>query len=60
MKINKKIGFCFGVLVLSVFGTGSLYTNALYAESAGPQAYMTGAAGDDTCYSCHYSFDINS
>ncbi len=60
MKINKKIGFCFGVLVLSVFGTGSLYTNALYAESAGPQAYMTGAAGDDTCYSCHYSFALNS
>ncbi len=60
MKINKIMGSCFVVLVLSVFGTGSLYTNNLYAESGGPKAYMTGSAGDDTCYSCHYSFALNS
>ena len=60
MKINKKIGFCFGVLVLSVFGAGSLYTNTLYAESIGPKAYTTGAPGDDTCDVCHVSFARNS
>lgn len=60
MKINKKIGFCFGVLVLSVFGTGSLYTNTLYAESAGPKAYTTGAPDDDACDVCHFSFARNS
>ena len=60
MKINKKMGLCFAVLVLSVFGTGSLYTNILYAESAGPKAYTTGAPGDDACDVCHFSFARNS
>lgn len=60
MKINKKTSFCFAVLVLSVFGTGSLYTNTLYAESAGPKAYTTGAHGDDACDVCHFSFARNS
>lgn len=60
MKINRKMGFCFIVLVLSVFGTGSLYTNNLYAELAGPKAYTTGATGDDVCDSCHATFARNS
>ena len=60
MKINKKMGLCFAVLVFSVFGTGSLYTNTLHAESAGPRAYTTGAPGDDACDVCHFSFARNS
>lgn len=60
MKINKKMGLCFAVLVFSVFGAGSLCTNTLYAESAGPRAYSTGAPGDDACDACHFSFARNS
>lgn len=60
MKINKKKAFYFAVFVLSIFGTGSLYMNNLYAESAGPQAYTTGATGDDSCDVCHNSFALNS
>ncbi len=61
MKINKKSVSYFAVFVLSVFGTGSLCMNNLYAESAGPQAYMTGAPGDNgACDVCHNSFALNS
>lgn len=60
MKINKKTVSYFAVFVLSVFCTGSLCMNNLYAESGGSKAYMTGAPGDDTCNSCHNSFALNS
>ncbi len=61
MKINKKSVSYFAVFVLSVFGTGSLSMNNLYAWSAGPLAYMTGAPGDDgACDICHNSFVLNS
>lgn len=60
MKVNTKAVFYFAVFVLGIFGTGGLCMNNLYAESGGPQAYKTGAPGDDTCVACHNSFALNS
>lgn len=61
MKINKKSVSYLAVFVLSVFGTGSLCMSNLYAWSAGPIAYVTGAPGDNgACNMCHNSFALNS
>lgn len=61
MKINKKSLSRFAVFFLSVFSIGSLYMNNLYAWSAGTQAYVTGAPGDNgSCNVCHFALNSGS
>jgi len=59
MKVIKKSALCFALSIILY----SLHTNILFAWSAGPEAYRTGAPGDKgTCNAvgCHNSFELNS
>ena len=59
MRIIKKSALCFALSIILY----SLHTNILFAWSAGPEAYRTGAPGDKgTCndLGCHNSFELNS
>ena len=60
MKIINKSALGF---VLMIVALSSLFTKTLFAWSTGPEAYRTGAPGDNgTCKAdgCHDSFPLDS
>jgi hypothetical protein len=50
-----KLSLCAAVLVVYSFST-----HRVTAFSSGPPASQTGAPGETTCVSCHFSFPLNS